>query len=112
MTKFCICSTCTHSDGFPTESEMPDASYTEYLQLPDGTCIRNPPTLVMVPASISQMARGSGTLVPTSIFPPVSPVGRCSQWASEDGYKASPVALEAPTASHPVPKGHLDAGRA
>lgn len=31
---------------------------------------------------------------------------------AEWGRKASPVALEAPTASHPVPTGHLDAGRA
>ena len=109
--KFCICATCTHSD-FPLPEEMPGTEYRDYQDLQDGRCCFMPPVSVVVPRTSNRFGVPYTTQEVESMFPTVSPVGRCSQWSSEMPVKQSPASLEAPNDTAPVPTSHPTTGEA
>lgn len=78
MTQFCICATCKHSHGFPAAEEMLGTEYRHYQDLLDASCVFLPP--VPVPHSQINSAGPRVTTAIRSVYPTVSPVGRCSQW--------------------------------
>ena len=109
--KFCICATCTHSD-FPLPEEMPGTEYRDYQNIPEGRCCFMPPVPVVVPRTDYRFGIPHTTQEVESVFPAVSPVGRCSQWALEMPVKHPCSGLEASNGTAPVPTPHPATGEA